>query len=308
MDPIYASFSLFLIGILAISIYIKRKALSKKNIPEIYYEKAEKLNKELEPTGFAYDIENDIFFSIKDCWQRKFGYCRLYDEAAAPLSMIIDCEPVYFEYNGRKWLIEFWKGQYGINTGAEIGIYVSDDEDLDIPGYFNGTLYKSIEDKEMLPFSFSLKKNGKLLFTRKELHWWLTGFVMGEFSDTDELTMDICIKFPDLSMCKAFLTGLYESGYTSTEVIVRYNSVYFSFTSPKTKQPLSRNKITEELMQKNNSFYCTAYNNITKDYFHTLDKLEYLKSELPVTYKTVTSLGQSEKLYNSYNQLKQFIK
>ena len=36
---------------------------------------------------------SDIFYSLNDCWQRDFGYCRLYDEACAPLAMIIDCEP-----------------------------------------------------------------------------------------------------------------------------------------------------------------------------------------------------------------------
>ena len=37
--------------------------------------------------------------------------------------MIIDAYPVYFDYQDKTWMIEFWRGQYGINTGAEIGVY-----------------------------------------------------------------------------------------------------------------------------------------------------------------------------------------
>ena len=42
----------------------------------------EQLNQDLEPVGFAYDRRTDTFYSLMDCWQRKMGYCRLYDEAA----------------------------------------------------------------------------------------------------------------------------------------------------------------------------------------------------------------------------------
>ena len=40
--------------------------------------------------------------------------------------MVFDALPIYFDYRGRTWLIELWKGQYGINTGAELGIYHAD--------------------------------------------------------------------------------------------------------------------------------------------------------------------------------------
>lgn len=86
-------------------------------------DRLEELNRDLKPFGFAYDPSQDLFYSLMDCWQRNFGYCRLYDEATATFSMIIDCEPIYFRYGGKKWLIEFWKGQYGMTTGGEIGIY-----------------------------------------------------------------------------------------------------------------------------------------------------------------------------------------
>ena len=62
-------------------------------------EKRRKLNELLEPFGFAYDGRQDIFYSRTDSWQRKYGYGRIYDEGAALLNMILDCEPIYFEYD-----------------------------------------------------------------------------------------------------------------------------------------------------------------------------------------------------------------
>lgn len=51
----------------------------------------DELSEAIEFSGFTYDPEQDIFFSNMDAWQREFGYCRLYDEAAAPFGMIVEC-------------------------------------------------------------------------------------------------------------------------------------------------------------------------------------------------------------------------
>jgi len=55
----------------------------------------DELDKAIEIAGYSYDPKQDIFYSTMDPWQRDIGYCRLYDELAAPLGMIIDCEPIY---------------------------------------------------------------------------------------------------------------------------------------------------------------------------------------------------------------------
>lgn len=88
------------------------------------------LNNMLKTYGYSYDVKQDIFISNHDAWQRAMGYTRIFDEAAAPMSMIIDCEPIYFEYDNKRWLIEFWKGQYGMTTGCEIGVYYTNYPDI----------------------------------------------------------------------------------------------------------------------------------------------------------------------------------
>lgn len=39
--------------------------------------------------GYSYDRYQDIFYSNRYPWQRKYGYCRLYDEASAPYNSFI---------------------------------------------------------------------------------------------------------------------------------------------------------------------------------------------------------------------------
>ncbi len=159
-------------------------------------EKMQDINQALKPFGFAYDDQKDIFYSLEDAWQREFGYGKLYDEMAPAMNMIIDSEPIYFEYGDRRWMIEFWKGQYGVTTGAEAGIYVEEEwgNEEDPQKVF----YQCASLDEELPISIVLYKNGKRLFQREKKHWWLTGFSLGEFSWPAELMLEVSLTFPHL--------------------------------------------------------------------------------------------------------------
>lgn len=182
------------------------------------------LNQVLEEAGYSYDTSQDIFYSNLNAWQRDMGYCRLYDEAAALLSMIIDCEPIYFNYNNKHWLIEFWKGQYGMTTGCEIGVYSTDGPVLNT-GIYNNTFYDCASDEELLDMSFTLRKNGKTLLERRGRHWWLTGFKLGEFSEPWELVAYINITLKDKEMRNEFIKGLIKAGYSKRD------SYYWEFSS-----------------------------------------------------------------------------
>lgn len=270
-------------------------------------ERVEELNQEIKPFGFAYEPYQDIFYSLMNPWQRKLGYCRLYDEACAALSMIIDCEPIPFEYNGKRWLIEFWKGQYGMNSGAEVGIYNTTGPNLNIPGIFNGTFYFCVKDEECINMSFAFRKKGILLFTRSGYHWWLTGFKLGEFSKPSDLSMDIILELYDRKMVNAFVNALVKVGYKEDEYSVNGRRVMVHFTKPHTPQPLTRTAFTEFIMQKNNESLCNSYNYLTNAYTDTLDKLEILRNESPNMYSQILSLGKPKAVYEAYNSLTKFI-
>jgi len=270
-------------------------------------EQLNKLNKDLKPYGFAYDMYEDVFYSLMECWQRDLGYCRLYDETCASLSMIIDCEPIHFEYNGINWLIEFWKGQYGMTTGGEIGIYYTKGPNLNIPGFFNGTFYYSVSDEDRINMAFAFRKDKDLLFTRNGYHWWLTGFKLGEFSKPSDLSMDIVLELYDTNMCDAFVDALKNAGYKNDEYSVSGRIVNINFDKPHTAQPFTRTAFTDYIMEKNNQSLCSTYQNMTDESNDTLDKLEILRKRAPKMYYQILNVGKSPQIFDSFRNLSGFI-
>ncbi len=272
-----------------------------KNKPDINDESFEEV---LDSLGYTYDARQDIFYSGISSWQREMGYCRLYDEAAAPMSMIIDCEPIYFEYDNRKWLIEFWKGQYGITTGCEIGIYAADDPDIKTE-YFNGTFYECAGEEDLLSISFEMTKNGKKLIKRKDVHWLLTGFKLGEFSEPGELSVFISIKLKDKVMRDEFIGGLKSAGYNDEEIVIINNTVSLVFEKPRTEQPYTRTELTDCRMQTNNKDLCEKFNKLTYLQDNSIDKLLYLKNTAPDLFEEFCNMiGRNKELFNVYWDIK----
>lgn len=265
------------------------------------------LNDDLKPFGFAYYPKQDYFYSIMYGWQSEVGYCQAYDEGSAGLSMIIDCEPIYFKYGGKKWLIEFWKGQYGMTTGCEIGIYTTTGPILNIPGVFNGTFYFCAKEEDHLPLSFTLRKKGRELFHRSEHHWWLTGFRLGDFSWPDELSVDINLTLKDAEMRDAFLGGLLETGYSMDELTIRGNTVSLLYDTPHSRQPSTRTPLIENYMQTNNLRNCEAYNIATKTYTSTVDRLNYVKEAAPKLYHKIINIGNTKELFKGYDLIRLFL-
>lgn len=258
--------------------------------------------------GFAYDPRQDIFYSDMNAWQRDLGYCRLYDEAAAAMNMIIDCEPAYFDYGGKKWLIEFWKGQYGITTGCEVGVYTTTRPNLNIPGVFNGTFYDTASPADMLPISYSLSKSGKELFRRQGRHWWLTGFKLGEFSEPSELTAKISIGLKDRNMLAAFLAAMKQLGYSDRDMTVSGSTVSFVYAAPRSKQPYTRTKAVIRFIQKKNKYLCDRFNELTGNEKGALAKLEAVSKLDPALYSSIMEIGRPRKLYDKYNVLQEYLK
>lgn len=78
----------------------------------------------VQTAGFSYDPTQDIIYSNLNNVQRFFGFAQEIDSMAAfPLISQIECEPIIFTHDNKDYMIELWKGQYGLMTGAEVGIY-----------------------------------------------------------------------------------------------------------------------------------------------------------------------------------------
>lgn len=296
-------FVAFLFIIVTIRLFLIRK---KANLVPTN-DKDSKLNNDIITAGFAYSNQYDVFFSRKDALQREYGYCHLYDEAMPMVGMIVDCEPIYFDYNNKHWLIEFWKGQYGLATGAQIGVFNTANGPIKAPG-FNGIFYESISDDECFPIEFTLKKNNKALIHRSEVQWWLTGLKLGEFSTTSSLSLNIKLVFPNKNMCCAFVTGLINAGYSNHEFSSHFRTVTIHFTKPHTTQPASRTRVQEAIIQQGNETNCRMYDSLTCSYNNTLDKLELLKSSSPDLYVKLLKSIYSKELYTSFELISPILK
>ena len=254
----------------------------------------------IEVAGYAYDPKQDIFYSTMNPWQRNIGYCRLYDEAAAPLGMIIDSEPIIFQFQEKEWLIGFWKGQYDLVTGGEIGVYTRA-IDRNIHGFFNGAYYDCVSDSDLLKMSYTLKKNGKILFTRTGEHWWLTGFKLGEFSEPSELTMEITITLHNVLMRNAFVTGLWDAGYPLNGFRTNGSTVSFLFDHPHTTQPVTRTPTTDRIIQRKNEILCEKYQDITGKSNTIQEKVKAVEELSPEMYSKIIRTGKSKQSYEKFS-------
>ncbi|WP_455539338.1 DUF4474 domain-containing protein [Terrisporobacter sp.] len=296
-----------LVFIVILQFYIYRRSIKRKEsvynvLKETDREKIKSINNGLDEYGFYFEDSSDIIASKMYCWQRKMGYCKLYDELAPSLNMVIDCEPIYFNYNKRRWLIEFWKGQYGMTTGGEVGIYVTDKKDIDIPGFFTGPFYECVTDEERLDMKFTLIKEKGEIFNRQEHHWWLTGFDVGGFSEPSNLSMEIALEFPNSQMKKEFINGLKTAGYKDDDYKSINNSVYIKFDTPKSDQGDKHYKILLPYIQLMNKNFCNLYNYLTRDFNRTIDKIYFLYTYYPTLFKILSrdkELKQIEKVYKT---------
>lgn len=271
--------------------YRRKKCIIRKLCCMEHCEKVCILNELLCPFGFSYDPQQDIITSTTDAWQREFGYSTLFDRSAPHFHMVFDCEPIYFDYAGRTWRIEFWKGQYGINTGGEIGIYYADS--VLKPERLDTALFHSVPDSQMLDISMELFYKGKSLFCIRRTHWWLTGFHAGFFSQPGDLTMKAAITFPHPQMLQAFTESLMHTGYGECAVFICGSTVSFIFAVPHTWQ--CRPPLRCRLSQWENRFFCRLYQRMTSPFDCTLDKLLYLYYFLPAAFRCMLHFRKSRK-------------
>ncbi len=151
--------------------------------------------------GFDFDIDQNVFYSSLDPWQKGFGYNTFYDVFAPLGTIFFKTRSVYFNYNGLDWMVKLWKGQYGITSGAEVGIYT---KSPNVSIHYNGA-----SEENFVKMDLRVYKNDQLYFTRDpQMHWWLSGFVLGDVVTPDEINIETTITFKDRDMTDAFIAAL----------------------------------------------------------------------------------------------------
>lgn len=123
--------------------------------------------------GYLYDFEGQYFYTASDPWQRNFGFSPIYDVGAQFATMIYTTKRFYFSWNNLDWMIQVWKGDYGIVIGAEVGVYTK------VPGSGVAGFYECAEDENCLNMSMVVKLDDTKIIDRSYgSYWWCTGFIL----------------------------------------------------------------------------------------------------------------------------------
>lgn len=267
--------------------FIYRREKSKRKIRSMSdEEKWESLSALTEPFGFVYEPVEDIFISHLDAWQRKQGYVALFDRLAPKFHMIFDAYPVYFDYQDKTWLIEFWKGQYGINTGAEVGVYHANRL---VPKEQRKLIqYNAVSNEEMPLIGVCLERKWQKLFSRKKYHWWLAAFRMGTFSQPKDLVMYANISFANVEAAQAFVEGLKEAGFSKEKYRIRGRRI--SVVLDESEKHTGWDNVHRGLVQEVNKTFCVLYHFITRPFTKTADRMLFLYEQLPWCFKHMLRL------------------
>ena len=279
--------SVLLLGLLTAMIifHYKKKAVLKKVRSLNTRDKQERLDNLVKPFGYCYDSSQDAFTSQLDAPQKIFGYTTLFDLSAPYFNMIFDYETIYFDYRSRTWLLELWKGQYGINSGCEIGLYYADT--VIPPRDYSTTHFESVKENDMLQMTYELHRMPATKQDRPVLlgktgcrHWWLTFFKPGFYSKPEHLYMDVRIRFLDYTMLYSFLHS-FEQTLTGTPFSIDGLTVSFTFHYSNRQYSLYKHFV-RRLALKSCRFYCKLFQFLTRDFTNSGDKILYLYYYLPI--------------------------
>lgn len=278
--------------------HCRKRKIRKKICNMNTAQKCEKLTEIITPFGYCYDAKQDVFSTSLDAWQRNFGYTESYNHYAPYVNMIFDYEPIYFDYQNKTWLIELWKGQYGINTGAEIGIYYSDS--YVPPGLFDYTLFHCVKDEDMLPMSLHLfSKDDSIAMIRKR-HWWLTIFNVGTYCEPKDLSMNVSITFPTESMMNAFTDALRKKGYQKGDICICGLTVIFIYRSCSACHTSLCRRILCRYVQWKNRIFCTLFLRITKPFSSSLDRTLCLYYYIPFAFRRLLTIKRYKTIRRHY--------
>lgn len=171
--------------------------------------------------SYRYDGDGNFYYTDdKDCWQKNFGFNEVYDNFAPLSVMYYDTVRTTFVYENKEWMIQMWKGQYGmVFVGGEVGVYTR-------PIGSEGTHYVCADKEDWLNMEMAFMwdeysdGNYRAVFNRDyEKYWWCTGFVVGFPNGSlrqtlKEFRLVHHITFKDAKMADAFCKAFEKNGFT----------------------------------------------------------------------------------------------
>lgn len=175
--------------------------------------------------SYQYSYIDDYYYTNdKEAWQYNFGFGKIYDIASPFILLEYDYIRVFFTYEDKDWMLQMWKGQYGlIFYGGEVGIYNRPHADDGLPEwtFFNCPAEEDWLGMEMTLWHEQLDGSWVREFTREyDKYWWCTGFKNGHLRNVepaDELRLTGRITFKDEEMARIVYEGLLGCGFKTSD-------------------------------------------------------------------------------------------
>lgn len=196
--------------------------------------------------SYQYSYIDDYYYTNdKDAWQYNFGFGKIYDFVSPYILLEYDYIRVFFTYENKDWMLQMWKGQYGlVFYGGEVGIYTKEhsDEGINEWTFFNCPAEEDWLNMEMTLWHEDINGNWNREFTREyDKYWWCTGFKNGHLRQeepADELRLTGRITLKDAKMTSLVADGLAECGLVKAgsknamgvdSIYVDGNDIHFSW-------------------------------------------------------------------------------
>ncbi len=196
--------------------------------------------------SYQYSYIDDYYYTNdKDAWQYNFGFGKIYDFVSPYILLEYDYIRVFFTYDNKDWMLQMWKGQYGlVFYGGEVGIYTKEHSDKGINEwtFFNCPAEEDWLNMEMTLWHEDINGNWNREFTRTyDKYWWCTGFKNGHLRQeepADELRLTGRITLKDAQMTSLVADGLAACGLAKANsknamgvdsIYVDGNDIHFSW-------------------------------------------------------------------------------
>lgn len=164
---------------------------------------------------YEYNADGDYYYLNDENYDYSYNY--FYDEVAPAAGLFIDQVQIPFEYDGRNWLIQLCKGQYGwILIGSDIAVMTADKTADGIEDFSFVTGDNKLEIK--LNCSRKTDNGFKQLFALDSAtHCFANGYSKGQLIDCttplSELKSYAEISFKSEEMAILFANGLENAGF-----------------------------------------------------------------------------------------------
>lgn len=155
----------------------------------------------MQKLGYECSVYDLMIYATVDSWMRDFGFCFFYDFICYTTPFFNYTTRRYkFEYDGKEWMIQAWKGNYLIANGAEVGIYCRDSKRI-------GTYYDCYDG--VMPMTLKLRCGDTVIYDIEKEHWWINAFKLGDgLYSPKKMTVEFSIEMPDEEMAKAFFDSV----------------------------------------------------------------------------------------------------